>query len=163
MTVARSPRKIGGLIAAAMLVAMVLTAMAPAAAAISAQTRQALTDAINDEYQARALYQAVIAKFGQVRPFTNIVRAESQHVEELAALFAAYKLPVPADSYAGKAKAPATIQEACRIAVQAEIKNVALYDRMLKTVKEADIVDVFTRLRDASASRHLPAFQRCAQ
>ncbi len=56
-----------------------------------------------------------------------------------------------------------TIQEACRIAAQAEIKNAAMYDRMLKTVKEADIVDAFTRLRDASVNRHLPAFQRCAQ
>lgn len=166
MTVTRILRKIGkigGLTAAAMLVVVALAPLAPVAAAISAQTRQALTDAINDEYHARALYQAVIARFGQVRPFTNIIKAESQHVEELRAVFEVYKLPVPADTYAGKAAAPATIQEACKIAVQAEIKNVAMYDRFLKFVKEPDIVAVFTRLRDASADRHLPAFQRCAR
>lgn len=149
------------LIAAAILVAV---AAAPAAAAtLDVQTRQALSEAINDEYQARALYQAAIAKFGGIRPFVNIVQAETQHAEELRALFAAYKVPVPADTHAGKVAAPATIQEACKIAVQAEIRNVAMYDRFLKFVKEPDIVAVFTRLRDASANRHLPAFQRCAR
>lgn len=161
MTFARNLGNSARLIAAAILVAV---AVAPAAAAaLDAQTRQALTDAINDEYQARALYQAVIAKFGGMRPFVNIVQAETQHAEELRALFAAYKVPAPADTHAGKVAAPATILEACKIAVQAETKNVAMYDRFLKFVKEPDIVAVFTRLRDVSANRHLPAFQRCAR
>ncbi|MDI6771907.1 MAG: DUF2202 domain-containing protein [bacterium] len=161
MTLARHLGKAVRLIAVAILVAV---AAAPAAAAaLDAQTRQALSEAINDEYQARALYQAVIAKVGGIRPFVNIVQAEIQHAEELRALFVAYKLPVPADTYAGKAQAPATIQEACKVAVQAETKNVAMYGRFLMFVKEPDIVAVFTRLRDASADRHLPAFQRCAR
>lgn len=161
MTLGRHFRNSALLVVAAILVAV---AAAPAvAAALDAQTRQALTEAINDEYQARALYQAVIAKFGGMRPFVNTVQAETQHAEELRALLVAYKLPVPADAYAGKAQAPATIQEACTIAVRAETKNVAMYDRFLKFVKEPDIVAAFTRLRDASANRHLPAFQRCAR
>jgi hypothetical protein len=40
---------------------------------------------------------------------------------------------------------------------------VALYDRLMKTVKEPDLLEVFERLRWASQERHLPAFRRHAE
>ncbi|MDR7542980.1 MAG: DUF2202 domain-containing protein [Armatimonadota bacterium] len=156
-----SPVKMAAGLLAAVLI---LTGTAiPTRAAVDDQTRQALIAAINDEYHTRALYQAVIVRFGEVRPFANIVRAEEQHIAELTALFAAYGIPVPPDTAAGKVQAPASIGEACRVAAQAEIQNAALYDRLQKTVKEPDIIAVFSRLRDASIKAHLPAFQRCAR
>jgi len=36
------------------------------------QTKQALVEAINDEYKAKALYNAVITKIGESNPFLNI-------------------------------------------------------------------------------------------
>jgi soluble lytic murein transglycosylase-like protein len=159
MNIQRIRRTVAVVIAA---IALAAGAVAPArAAGLDAATQQALVEAIKDEYQARALYQAVIAKFGQVRPFVNIVRAEENHITELKVLFSAYDIPVPPDPYAGAIHAPVTIQEACRISAQAEIDNGAIYERLLKTVKEPDIVATFTRLRDASLRAHLPAFQRC--
>ena len=35
---------------------------------LNAKTQQALKEALADEYQARAFYQAVINKFGEVKP-----------------------------------------------------------------------------------------------
>ncbi|WP_232420130.1 hypothetical protein [Nitrosococcus watsonii] len=46
-----------------------------------------LIEAINDEYKARATYRHVIRKFGEIRPFINIVEAESRHIEALLPLF----------------------------------------------------------------------------
>jgi hypothetical protein len=126
----------------------------------------ALHAALDDEYKAHATYQAVIEKFGEVRPFANIIRAEQRHISFLKPLFAKYGLNVPPNPYLSgdkRPKAPATLVEACRIGVQAEIANAALYDEdILPAVKNyADIADVAILLRDASRNNHLSAFQRC--
>lgn len=71
---------------------------------LNSQTRQAMIDSIKDEYYSRALYAAVIQKFGEVRPFSNIVQAEDRHVSLLKTLFTQYGLPLPADSSAGKVR-----------------------------------------------------------
>ena len=132
---------------------------ATATGPLSDATKAFLTEAIQDEYQNRALYQAVIDKFGQVVPFTNIVRSESTHVAALSRLFINHGLTVPADSYAGQVQAPATLQEAFQLAIQHEKDNVAMYDRFLKTVTETDVVRVFTQLRTVSNNMHLQAFE----
>jgi hypothetical protein len=126
------------------------------------KTEQALIDAINDEYKARAVYQKVIDKFGTVQPFSNIIKAEATHIAELKPLFTKYGIAIPKDEWYSKVPAFTTLQEACAGGVQAEIDNAKMYDGLLKFVKEKDIVDVFKRLRDASYEKHLPAFKRCA-
>jgi rubrerythrin len=126
---------------------------------LSNETTQFLTQAIQNEYRARALYQAVIDKFGQVLPFANIVRTESMHVAALNRLFTNHGLSVPVDTFAGKVEAPATLAEAFGLAIQTETDNAAMYDGFLKTVKEADVARVFTRLGTASSDMHLKAFE----
>jgi len=129
---------------------------------LDVQTREALVAALDDEYKARAFYQAVIDQFGPVAPFANIVRSEATHIAALKSLFAAYALPVPPDPYAGNVQAPATLKEAALAGVQAEKDNVAMYNRFLQFVEEPDIVRVFSQLKNASLYQHLPAFQRYA-
>lgn len=132
---------------------------ATATGPLSDATKAFLTEAIQDEYQNRALYQAVIDKFGQVLPFTNIVRSESTHVAVLTRLFTNHGLTAPADSYAGQVQAPATLPEAFQLAIQSEKDNVAMYDRFLTTVTEPDVSRVFTQLRNVSNNMHLQAFE----
>jgi hypothetical protein len=129
---------------------------------LDAKTQQALIDAINDEYKAKATYQKVIDKFGAVRPFSNIINAEQHHIEELLPLFQKYGVAVPKDDWYAKVPEFATIQAACEAGVQAEIENAGMYDEFFKFVQEKDIIDVFTNLRNASQEKHLKAFQRCA-
>jgi hypothetical protein len=130
---------------------------------LDAKTEQALLDAIQDEYKARALYQKVIDKFGEVRPFSNIIRAEERHIRELLPLFAKYNVDVPPDEWPDKVPEFATLREACEAGVKAEIDNAKLYDEFFGFVREQDVLMVFKNLRDASQLRHLPAFQRCAE
>lgn len=58
-------------------------------------TRAALDHALDDEYRARATYRAVLARFGLVRPFVNIVESEGRHIEALAAGTAAWVCRCP--------------------------------------------------------------------
>lgn len=121
---------------------------------------QALCEALDDEYKARATYRAVIGRFGPVMPFANIVHSEQRHIDALLSLFAKRGWPAPADPWNGRIEAPASIQDACRAGVEAERDNVALYERITAMTTAPDILAVFDALRTASAERHLPAFLR---
>ncbi|GAK59066.1 hypothetical protein U27_06042 [Candidatus Vecturithrix granuli] len=127
---------------------------------LDARTQQALLDALNDEYKALATYQQVIKQFGEIRPFTNIMKAEQTHVEELLPLFEKYGVAVPENEWIGKIPAFASIEDALKAGVQAEIENAQIYDEFFTFVQEQDVLQVFKQLRDASQDKHLPAFQR---
>ncbi|HHJ38912.1 MAG: hypothetical protein AXA67_10535 [Methylothermaceae bacteria B42] len=123
-----------------------------------------LNEAIQDEYKARALYRKVIEKFGEVRPFCNIVEAENRHIQALLPLFERYGLPVPPDEWASKLEAPSTLLDACRQGVEAEIENMAMYTRLLEQSEGFPEVQMVLReLQRASKENHLPAFQRCVE
>ena len=128
------------------------------------KTRQALLDALADERRAQATYEAVIAKFGDARPFSNIVNAEKRHESFLLPLFEKYSVDVPQNEFSKeKTEVPETLIEACKQGIEGERLNIAMYDRFLEFVKEKDIRETFTYLRDASKNNHLPAFERCAE
>ena len=123
-----------------------------------------LIEAINDEYKARATYRHVISKFGDIRPFSNIVEAEGRHIEALLPLFIKYKIAVPEDQWYSRIQPPESLIEACRIGVEAEIENAEMYNRLLDSTKEyPDVQQVLRQLQRASAENHLPAFQRCVE
>jgi hypothetical protein len=146
-----------------------MVAAAPAwAQTLTPDAEAALGSALQDERQAEAFYEAVIAKFGDVRPFSNIINAERKHEAMLIDLYKTYNIAVPDNGYVtgtlAKPVAPETLAEACKIGVEAEIANRDLYDGKLLPAVAAnpDITLVMKRLRDASENNHLPAFQRCA-
>ncbi|MEZ5921326.1 MAG: DUF2202 domain-containing protein [Parvularculaceae bacterium] len=126
--------------------------------------KQALDEALADERKAHASYKAIIDRFGEVRPFSNIVHAEQRHIDALLPLYARYGLTPPADETVVPAEVyTEDLLGLCKIGVAAEIENVRLYDKKLLPAVAAypDIAEVMRRLRDASNDKHLPAFQRC--
>ena len=131
--------------------------------ALNDAEKQALAAALDDEYKSHETYRRVIADFGPVRPFINIVEAEARHIAALLALFKTYAVAAPANRWATEAPRFADVHAACVAGVQGEIDNVALYDRLLQATQRTDLLEVFHALRSASQDRHLPAFQRCAQ
>lgn len=146
-----------------------LMAATPAAAqTLTPDVQTALAAALQDERHAQAFYAAVITKFGDVRPFSNIANAERQHEAMVIDLYKAYRLEVPENGYTTGAlmapEAPDTLAAACKIGVEAEILNRDLYDAQLlpAVASYPDITRVMQGLRDASEDKHLPAFQRCA-
>ncbi len=122
----------------------------------------ALLAALDDEYLAWATYDQVIADFGPVRPFINIRDAEARHIGALLPLFEHYGIPVPANPYPGTLPHYPDLKAACEAGVAAEVENAALYGRLESATTRTDLLTVFSRLREASQERHLPAFRRCA-
>ncbi|MBG0745867.1 MAG: DUF2202 domain-containing protein [Planktothrix agardhii KL2] len=124
----------------------------------------ALTEAIEDEYKARATYRLILNKFGAIRPFVNIVESEERHIQALMPLFSKYGIALPEDNWVQRVEVPASVQEACQAGVQAEIKNAQMYQRLLDlTQGYPDVQRVFLNLQSASQNNHLPAFQRGAE
>jgi hypothetical protein len=123
----------------------------------------ALDEALNDEYKALATYEAVIDKFGSVRPFSMIKGAEEQHIASLKAIYDKYGLKIPENTWLGQIAAPDTLSAACQLGVEAEIANASLYeDDLLPVVTDyEDITVVFESLMMASVDKHLPAFENC--
>lgn len=128
------------------------------------QLKQALVEALEDEYKARATYRLILKQFGAVRPFLNIVESEERHIQALLPLFQKYGIPIPADDWAERVPVPPSLSAACQAGVQAEIENAAMYKRLLDlTTAYPDVQRVFLNLHHASQANHLPAFQRCVE
>jgi hypothetical protein len=129
---------------------------------ISNAELESLNLTINDEYKARATYEKIINKFGEIRPFSNIILSEESHILHLKAIYDKYNLTIPEDTWYDKVPEFDSVQEACQAGVQAETENAALYDSLFEQVDNEDVIYVFTKLRDASLNNHLKAFQRCS-
>jgi hypothetical protein len=131
---------------------------------LSDGVKEKVEQALLDEYGVEALYSRVLKDHGEVRPFSNAVRAERRHAACLGDLLKARGLPIPEHREAtAQAPAFASVGEACVAAVEFETKNVALYDRLIAAGPlPDDVKQVFDHNRMASLDHHKPAFERCA-
>jgi len=133
-------------------------------AALDDRVKAGIEEALQDEWQGEAAYARVLKDHGDVRPFSNIVRAEGKHAAFLEELLKARGLAVPENRWA-KADVPASasVKEACAAALEFETRNVALYDRLRGAGPlPDDVKQVFDHNRVASLEHHKPAFERCS-
>lgn len=117
-----------------------------------------LTIAIEDEYLAYARYENVIRKFGNIRPFTNILKAEAMHISALNPLFDKYGVSLPENKARNHVVEPATLADAFKDGVEGEIVNIKMYKTFLKQNIPSAVASVFTALKNAS-ERHLAVFE----
>lgn len=117
-----------------------------------------LTFSLQDEYLARGEYQKIMAKFGERRPFSNIVKAEEQHITWLVPLFEKYGVTLPPDRGQELAQVPENFSAALLAGVDAEIANIDMYQRFLARELPSDVRAVFEHLLTGSRN-HLAAFQ----
>ena len=99
-----------------------------------------------------------MAKFGERRPFSNIVKAEEQHIVWLVPLFEKYGVTLPPDRGQELAQVPETFSAALLAGVDAEIANIDMYQRFLSRELPSDVRAVFEHLLTGSRN-HLAAFQ----
>jgi len=128
---------------------------------LSDAEKEALTQAILEEYGALNLYNSVIAEFGNVTPFYRIAKAEQQHVNALIKQATKYGVTIPENPGLAEEVSFGTLSEACAAGSAAEIADAALYDTLKPVTTHSDIVQVYTTLQNASLNSHLPAFQAC--
>ncbi|MDD3064287.1 MAG: DUF2202 domain-containing protein [Anaerostipes sp.] len=160
----------GGLLAAGLLttglttIATVYAAnTGTGAAGASADTEYSLEEmlvyAIEDEYLAQAEYDVIMDTYGIQKPFSNIIKAEATHISLLDPLFEEYGVSVPAKDWESLVAVPESLDAAYAIGVEAEEKNIAMYENFLKENLPDDVREVFEALMNAS-EKHLVAFQR---
>ncbi|MDY0235386.1 MAG: DUF2202 domain-containing protein [Gudongella sp.] len=118
-----------------------------------------LTYAVQDEYLARGEYLAIIDKFGDQKPYSNIVQAEETHLAYLEEIYLSYEIDFPDDTSAGHIIVPADLLEAAETGVQAEIDNIEMYELFLSYDLPDNVFEVFSALKSGSDS-HLLAFQK---
>jgi len=130
---------------------------------LSEAERDALGEALEDEYKSWATYEQVIVDFGEIRPFTNIRNAEARHIDALRRLYTRYDIAVPANTWFENAPRFNDPLSACQYAVDAEKENAGMYRRLRSKTENPELLETFDRLAEASQQRHLPAFERCVQ
>lgn len=118
-----------------------------------------LTYAIQDEYLARAEYEIILKEYSNQSPFANIIKAEETHIAALTTLFNTYNIALPPDTSSEYVSLPPSINDAYTAGVNAEIENIAMYERFLQQDLPDDIKNTFTTLKTASQS-HLEAFRQ---
>ena len=117
--------------------------------------------ALQDEYLAKNEYEKTIQKFGNVKPFSNIKKSEEQHISWLLPLFEKYKVEnVDESKIKEQVQVASSPKEASQICAEAEIDNIAMYNKFLadKNLPD-DIKIVFQNLKRASEN-HLMAFKK---
>ena len=120
-----------------------------------------LQDAILEEYGALNLYNAVIAQFGSVTPFSQIALSEQMHVNALVRQATKYGVSIPVNPGLATTPVFASLESACQAGAAAEIADAALYDELMSGTTHTDLLRVYQMLQSASLSSHLPAFQIC--
>jgi hypothetical protein len=140
------------------------TSRAQSTDALSDGVKTGVEEALQDEYRGEAMYSSVLKAYGDLRPFSNVVRAERQHATFLEDLLKARNLAVPRRREAAvEAPGFASVKDACTAAVEFETRNVALYDSLIAAGPlPDDVKQAFDHNRLASRDRHKPAFERCA-
>ena len=130
---------------------------------LSPGARAALERGLQDEYKAEMTYQGVVDDLGAPIPFVGVLGSEQRHAAAIAQMFTRRGLPVPANAWTpDRVPRFATVPAACAAAAAGERETVAMYDELLRLDLPADVRQVFTNVRYASLSNHLPAFEWCA-
>lgn len=119
-----------------------------------------LTYAIQDEYLAQAEYDAIIATYGDLRPFINVVVAEQTHIDLLTALFTTYGIEIPANTAVDSVIVPESITASFATAVDAETANIAMYQAFLSQTDLPDDVRSTFEYLVAASQTHLNAFSK---
>ncbi len=112
-----------------------------------------------DEHMALAEYEAIMEEFDVTRPYANIARSEETHITYLKDLYDSYGIEYPDVDTKSHLVVPGSLEEAASLGVEAEINNIAMYEKFLKTDLPDDVAQVFTALMNGSEN-HLSAFQR---
>lgn len=130
----------------------------PSSGALSELLARALTQ----DQSAKASYDNVIAKFGQVPPFSQLAKALAENVSALDAVAQAHGITITGDPVLGSPAAP-NLALACQVGVEIEKYSIAQYDELLPQVTaHPDVAALLSNLRTAATDVHLPALQQCS-
>lgn len=125
---------------------------------VDATLEKILVQVMEEESMTKGVYTAMVEKFGDQKPYSNLVRASERQVSKLEDILEQYDI-----SWENKDNSsvlvPATLEEGYQTSLEAAKSRVALYDKFLKEDITEDIESSLTRLK-AVAQRQVEAFER---
>ena len=165
-------KMIGGVLVAGVMITGLATGLTVYAASTDTGAAAAAVDtdysleemlvyAIEDEYMAQAEYNVIMDTYGIQKPFSNIIKAEATHISLLEPVLEKYGVAVPEKDWENLVTVPESLDDSYNTGVEAEIKNIEMYESFLKENIPDDVSTVFKTLMSAS-EKHLAAFQRQA-
>lgn len=113
-----------------------------------------LLKALDDEYKAYSFYFSA-SEFGT--PFTNLLEAEANHINALIYHLNLLNAQIPANPYSFTT--PTSAFEAAEFALQNELANIELYNKLTANESDPQVLDTFYRLQAASYNNHIPALK----
>lgn len=113
-----------------------------------------LLKALDDEYKAYSFYFSA-SEFGT--PFTNLLEAEANHINALIYHLNLLNAQIPANPYSFTT--PTSVFEAAEFALQNELANIELYNKLTANESDPQVLDTFYRLQAASYNNHIPALK----
>lgn len=114
--------------------------------------------ATQDEYIARAEYEAIIKEFDTIRPYYNSMRSEETHLDSLRDIYETYNIEFPTDTSKEQLIILTNLLEAAKVGILTEIDNIAMYEELLTYDIHEDIKDLSNALMKGSIN-HLKTFQ----
>lgn len=116
--------------------------------------------ALDDEFKAYAFYaqaNALQSPFGYL--FANLQNAEERHIAMLSVHLQNLNGEIPSNPYLGVSLLPNTLDGVLQVALQNEWENIALYNRLIESEQNANVINTFYHLQAASYNNHIPALQ----
>lgn len=127
------------------------------------QTLTLLGRALDGEYRALATYRAAIERFGSVQPFVYLAAEEEQAADTLRRIYERNQMTPPPDRWSGGVKAPPTLDQASRQALQAEADTAKVYERFLDEIDDRYLRRIVSQLEEACRYQRRPLLQRALQ
>ncbi len=115
----------------------VQAAIETAPVGLTPEVIRALDTALADERNARATYQVIHERFGDVRPFPNTIHAEARHVKALHSIYERYGVRIP--DTPGKVEATVATKNCatlCKIAAVGEVGRKDGGDRRVSAIRD---------------------------
>ncbi len=125
---------------------------------------QALQIVVYNQMQTYEVNMNIIEKFGEIEPFTTIVKVQKQQYSMILPLLEKYQIQLPNENEQQEVNIPNSLLEVCELGVATELKNIQLYDYLLQFCQDCpDIQEAFYRLQATSYNDSLPMFRKCTQ
>ncbi len=130
---------------------------------LSTSEKVALASVIENEYELRATYQKVLDKFGDERPFINVIGSKEHNINMLTELMLKHGTKPPADDWINRVNEYDSIEDACKAAVQFEADSSMLYQSVFASTSKDNVLEILLHIEKIIMMNNIPTFERCQQ
>jgi len=121
-----------------------------------------LRDALKFEYRSLETAEEAISVLGEVEPFVSVRDDKLENIALLRKFFEVHELiNEPTNIWDGKLSVPSELSGLCYTGKIAEQQLVGVYDNMLRTAENPQLVKVLEHNRFLANDKHLPAYEAC--